>query len=325
MGFLNRSNADDTGTTEAFTDMGAASAFGTMGLPANQVYDLDRVALAFEGQVRVLAAYADPDQRIIENKFPWLRSSLAAEPEEVEAPEEGSQAARIQDVQAMQSKAIGRATLGRSRQASSLGAPFKGVQVVKTYGWTFPDAFEGIKPLPAVYVIDERGCVAREFGSGVSDRLLYASLKDLMRGGDGDVRPERLPGEGFSFLAGGVLMLVFGPLVILCCLYWPAAQLIMVAFDSAGMPFNYPAAIRAIRVGFSDYMVLVGILIGVVLAGSLLSGAINAATFFLPGFVRAFLSWSFSSFFGFYSQIVVAYAIGRYYYSNKHAIGWFTR
>ena len=35
------------------------------------------------------------------------------------------------------------------------------------------------------------------------------------------------------------------------------------------------------------------------------------------------LSSFVSSVFYFYSQVVGAYAIGRYYYANKEAIGWF--
>lgn len=338
IGLLNRSNADDTMTTVEFTDMGAASALGGAGIPGFQAHDLDRVGRAMAGKVKVYAAYADPDERIVQGRFPWLRPDGGSDEWEEESAPDDPQAAREAAARDALDKASAKMTFNRAKRRRDNGiyvsTPFEGLQVLKTSDWTFPGAFEGIKPLPVVYVLDASGKVVKEYGAGVDDEQLYGDLENLMRGGDGDASRKSLPphikpptGFGLGSVAAGgtlvVLVLIFIPLVLAGYFYWPAAQLIMVTFDSGQMAFNYPAAIRAIRAGFKDYLALTGIIVGLSIAGGLIGWAIHLILFFAPGFVRGGVAAFVKNVFVFYSQVVGAYAIGRYYYANKEAIGWF--
>lgn len=333
IGLLNRSNADDTMTTVDFTDMGAASALGSAGVPGFQAHDLDRVGRAMGTEAVVYAAYADPDERIVQGRFPWLRPGQ----EEEEEDEEEEEYDREAEVGKALDKASRTMTLKRNKRRGDNGirvsTPFEGLSVLKTSDWTFPGKFEGIKPLPVVYVLDASGKVVKEYGAGVDDEQLYGDLKDLIRGGDGDTSGKSLPPHikppksvVMALLAGGgmvFLVLIAVPVIVAGYFYWPAAQLIMVTFDSGAMAFNYPAAIRAIRAGFKDYLALVGILVGLSIVGSILGEVLKLLLFMAPGFIRSGVSGFFSSIFYFYTQIVGAYAIGRYYYANKEAIGWF--
>jgi len=338
VGLLNRSNADDTMTTVEFTDMGAASALGSGGIPGFQAHDLDRVGRAMAGRVKVYATYADPDERIVRSRFPWLRPGGGSEEWEEEEDPDDPQAAREAAARDALDKAGQKMTFNRAKRNRDNGIyvtnRFQGLEVLKTSDWTFPGAFSGIKPLPVVYVLNAEGKVVMEYGSGVDDEQLYGDLENLMRGGDGGgsrkmLPPHIKPPQGFalaSMAAGGglvIMILIFIPLVLAGYFYWPAAQLIMVTFDSGGMAFNYPAAIRAIRAGFKDYLALVGIIVGLSFIGMLVGQLISMILFFAPGFIRGGLSSFVSSVFYFYSQVVGAYAIGRYYYVNKEAIGWF--
>ena len=338
IGLLNRSNADDTMTTVEFTDMGAASALGSGGIPGFQAHDLDRVGRTLAGRVKVYAAYADPDERIVRSRFPWLRPGGDSDEWEEEVDPDDPQAARQAAARDALDKAGQKMTFNRAKRNRDNGIyvtnRFQGLEVLKTSDWTFPGAFEGIKPLPVVYVLNAEGKVVKEYGSGVDDEQLYGDLENLMRGGDGDesrkmLPPHIKPPQAFglaSMAAGGglvIMVLIFIPLVLAGYFYWPAAQLIMVTFDSGTMAFNYPAAIRAIRAGFKDYLALVGIIVGLSFVGAVVGRLISMILFFAPGFIRGGLSSFVSSVFYFYSQVVGAYAIGRYYYVNKEAIGWF--
>ncbi|MBL4846945.1 MAG: hypothetical protein JKY65_15605, partial [Planctomycetes bacterium] len=342
IGFLNRSNGDDTGTTETFTDIGAASAMGMAGVPAFQVHDLDRVGRSFRGKVKVLAAYADPDERIIQGRFGWLRPPEEEEEEEEDEEDEPDVDPEFQlnrknpAVQDALNKVTKKMTFNKNySDGIQVTRKFVGVEIVKTEGWAWPGPFEGIRPLPVVYVVDASGKIAKEYGAGVDDEQLYGDLQSLMDGGDGNTPGDSLPtdikpskGLIFALLKGRglpILGLFVIPFVLFGFFYWPAAQLIMVSFDSGNMAFNYPATIRAIRVGFRDYLFLVGIIFGLSVAGGVLSGIIRMILFFAHDFIRAAVAGVFSSVFVFYSQIVGAYAIGRYYHANKESIGWFTK
>jgi hypothetical protein len=338
IGLLNRSNADDTMSVVEFTDYGAPGAMGGAGIPGFQAHDLDRVGRAMAGKVTVYAAYADPDERIVGGRFPWLRPGGDSDEWEEEPDEDDPQAAREAAAKDALDKATKKMTFNRSKRSKDNGiyvsTPFEGLQVLKTSDWTFPGAFEGVKPLPVVYVLDAKGKVVKEYSAGVDDEQLYGDLENLMLGGSGGSSRKSLPphikpptGFGFGSLAAGgglvILFLIFVPLVLAGYFYWPAAQLIMVTFDSGQMAFNYPAAIRAIRAGFKDYLALVGIIVGLSFVGAVIGRLIQMLLFFAPGFIRGGLSSFISSVFYFYSQVVGAYAIGRYYYANKEAIGWF--
>ncbi|HBP21402.1 MAG TPA: hypothetical protein DEA08_26895 [Planctomycetes bacterium] len=320
VGMLGQSLADDTGMTQEMIDMPTGNVMvGTIN-HGYQIYDLDRVGQALP-QVQVLAAYADPDERIIASKFPWLVDSDEGYEDE-------------SDVDRARRRAMEMARMGAGAVRRPGASPLKAITVVKTERFTFPGAFEELRRLPCVYVIDPQGKVAKEYPTGVFDEKIYADVQNLMAGGDGDSSATSLPYDikpvsGFSLgaifqggamLIMGVLMFV---LVIAGLVYWPMANVLMGVFDSPTTPFLYPAGFRAIAVAWKDYLALALVLIGLSLlamAWAVIGGFLFGAM--LPWPLDAILVQGGAALFGFYSQIVQYYAIGRYYYANKEAIGW---
>ena len=320
LGLLGRSLADDTGMTQEMIDMPTGNVYAGTIHHGHQVYDLDRIGQALP-QVQVVAAYADPDLRIISQKFPWLAQ------EELTVDFSGGRDPRREREMAME-------LMRRAHAERKAGGRLKATKVATTEGFTFPGAFDEVSRFPCVYLIDPQGKIAKEYSTGAYDEKIYADLQNLMAGGDGDSSPTSLPYaikpvSGFSlgaFFQGGA-MIVVGLLAFVLAIaglvYWPMANVLMGVFDSPTTPFLYPAGFRAIAVAWKDYLALALVLIGlslVAMAWAVVGGFLFGAM--LPWPLDALVVQGGAALFGFYSQIVQYYAIGRYYYANKEAIGW---
>jgi hypothetical protein len=335
LGLLGRSEADDTGMTQAMDDM-PTGGFGISLMHAWQIYDMDRVGQAAgRDKVRVLAVYADPDERIIQSKFPWLIPPPEGDDDDDDAFDETRRASINADLQSAMDKGATLHGGRRTRQPPGVNE-LKVTEVVRTSGWVFPGAFEKIKRIPCVYLIDPQGKIVREYSTGAYDELIYGDLLNAMTGGDGHAQPVSLPYDikptgGLSiaaFATGGarvVLFILFLVFVVAGLFYYPMANILMGVFDSPTTPFFYPAGFRAMAVAWKDYLALAGVLVGLnVVAG--LWGTLGS---FLLGHI---LPWpldglvinSVAGCISFYSGIVSSYAIGRYYYANQEAIGWLT-
>ncbi|MGE0708478.1 MAG: DUF4013 domain-containing protein [Planctomycetota bacterium] len=339
LGLIAKSDADDTGMKQAIDDMPSAG-FGISIQYAHQIYDLDRVGQALGRDVRVVAAFADPDQRIIDSKFPWLAMPSEGEQETPEEPSPEEALLNRGKARADLEKAVdfaARSKGGRARQASGADE-LKVTQVVRTAGWTFPEPFEKVRRVPCVYVLDPQGQVRREYATGVYDEKLYADVRSLMRGGRGDESAESLPqsvkptggvlgalgsiASGGAMLLAGLLLLV---LVVAGLFYWPMANILMGVFDSPSTPFLYPAGFRAMAVAWKDYLALSGLLIGLSFLGGLWTWLGGWLLAFLPSLLKGILTEGVGACVAFYASVVSSYAIGRYYYANQEAIGWLTR
>lgn len=110
---------------------------------------------------------------------------------------------------------------------------------------------------------------------------------------------------------GGVLAVA-----ILVGAYYPMAYLLMVAFTSGRAAWHYPAGLRAVLLTLPDYLVLLGIcafVVGVQTGLELATGA----------FLNPVFAMVLQSVVAFYAAIVLAHAVGRYYFANREALGWF--
>jgi hypothetical protein len=223
------------------------------------------------------------------------------------------------------------ATLEEGGQATEL-------KIVKTTDMTWPSPLDKLPRYPAVVVLDPEGKVVREYATGVHDTKLYSDVLNLQAGGDGDVwREKSLPPQAYAggsgpeessgagaWIVAALSILAFLVAMAAGALYWPMAWLMMIAFDSASMPFSYPAGIRAMGMAWKDYLALACILVGVSVGGSILLSVVGGtAEMVLPWF----LQWIFIDYLGiwiaWYTNLVIAYGIGRYYYANAPEIGWF--
>lgn len=347
VGFLGRDTADDTGMDQAMVDMPTAG-FGVAIMHGFQIYDLDRVGLALGPKVRVLAAYADPQAKVIHDKWaftdPLRNGSQDEEDDEEDDDEEGQKKdphagipphvrkalGRARDTAAVQGKIYGGGAKppGEEQEARQLTNPFKTVQIVKTEGLHWPGALHEIRRLPCVYVFGPDGKIRREYATGVYDEKLYADMQNLLLGGKGDTWSKPLPAKalGQSVSEGGVSAAygLLAVLVLVGLIFNPICYLLMVAFDSPTTPFMYPAGLRAIAVARHDFIALTVIFVAL------------EAVFFLwlrvmgPLVEVALPKWGglfavdFVAFFiAFYASVVTAYAVGRWYYANQEKIGWF--
>ncbi|RMG10094.1 MAG: hypothetical protein D6731_18335 [Planctomycetota bacterium] len=344
IGLLGQDRGDDVGSQvlEGLPRGG----MGVQIFDAYQIYDLDRVAVALP-DVQVLAAFADPVKRVLSRRFPWLvEDDFDLDDEDSTDDEE---VAADDDIM-RRDEAF--AALDRARRAGERGARIiAGGGFREARGWrprkavicrtpetlTFPPPLDKLRLYPAVVVLDPQGRIVRQYSAGVHDTKLYSDVLDLMRGGDGDVwREKALPPEaygpqgapsssGLGALAAVAGVGLFFAALLLGCFYYPIGWLMMVAFDSAGMPFRYPAGLRAIFVAWKDYLALVGLWLATLAASGLVLRVVGGA---LEVLLPWFLEWFFIDYLGvwlqFYGALVVAYGIGRFYAANASAIAWFT-
>lgn len=354
LGLLERDLADDTGMSQMLQEM-PRGGFGVLINDMFQIYDLERVGRALGGrsQVQVLAAYADPANKILRYRWPHLfpEDEPATgggsgfdpgfdEPDEEdpgqEDPGEGAFPGRpglSDDLQRAMDTAARGAAVSAGTAPAGPHAPvdpgFQVVEMVKTGEMAFPGPFARLKRFPCVYVIDPQGRVAREYSTGVYDQKLYADVLNLMAGGAGDTWPKELPpaalglpGSG-SGPGGWILASV---LYLAGLFYTPMALLLTVAFTSGVLAFNYPAGFRAIQASFSDYLTLYLLLVGVtvlVLVGQFGAELVLRRT--MSAVVGGVVSWFVMAAIAFYGLCVQAFGIGRYYYGNQARIGWFNR
>lgn len=349
LGLLERDLADDTGMSRMMQDL-PRGGFGVLINDGFQIYDLERVgrALGGRGQVRVLAAYADPANKVLRYRWPHLfppdepaAASPGWEPDEGDETDEGEPGDEAfpsrPEVKETLDRAMATAQRGTAITAGTApreGGPrpdpgFQVVEFVKSSEMVFPAPFQQLKRFPCVYVIDPQGRVAREYSTGVCDRKLYADMLDLMGGGRGDTWPKDLPPAALG-LAGGVPgiggWLAATALYLAGLFYTPMALLLTVVFTSGVLAFNYPAGFRAIQASLPDYLSLYLLLVGVsvlVVVGQ--AGAELLLRRLMPATIGGAASWFVMAAIAFYGLSVQAFGIGRYYYANQARIGWFSR
>ena len=359
LGLLGKDMVDETGTDEAFAAMPSAG-FGVVIDHMAQIYDLDRVGQALEGEVNVLAAYADPRCKIVWGRHPYAVpeavreqrgygvSDASADEGPGEAEEAGGALDDPDDLEAFDMHDETQAALRRARGTAERNAiaqgaparrpedpannPFKTIRFVRSDDYVFPAPFTEVRRLPAVYVLDPRGVVRREYATGVHDEQLYGDLLDLMGGGDGDALPASLPastyGEASQVVGSAGKLLgvgLLGLLLLFAVFYFPMALLLMVAFNDGWMAFQYPAGLRAIGAATKDYLVVAGLFVGTSVFGWVLKLVMSVTlSRALPSSIAWLLRDYLNQWIWFYGALVAAYAVGRFYYRNREAIGWFT-
>lgn len=354
VGLLGMDRADDTGFTEMAESL-PRGGFGVLIMDAYQIHDLDRVGQAFGGQVRVLAAYADPGWKVMRSKWPFLKfpgDEEAAQPEPEPDPVEpdpveepageedpfdvrGDVEAGLKDAMGVASRGNaatsggpdlgGAGFLGTPGAARPAENPFKSLQFVRGTGFTWPAPFDKGKGWPRVYVVDPQGRVVREYATGVYDQKLYADVANLMVGGKGDTWPSRLPPHVVGVAAPGTGAWVLVVLTYLAGLFYtPIALLLTVGFTSAFLAFNYPAGMRAIEVSFRDYLTLFLLLVAVTAGVAGLQFVAEAVLrLFLPASIGGAVAWFVCAALAFYGLTVKAFGIGRYYFANADRLAWF--
>jgi hypothetical protein len=323
----------------------------------SQVYDIERVGRAMDGDVRVLAVYADTANKLIYGQWHWAVPDEVRERFEEDSSGYGDdeyydeyddEEYYDEDYEDFDSREdIGDGLDDAQGRAGLIGgnlppdpnyldtktSPFEHVQILRHPEFLWPEPFNKNKRLPAVFLIDPDGVIQREYSRGVYDEALYADLSNLRLGGDGHTmfsKPLPPAARGLeapsSVVAGAGIGLV---LLLLAAgfVYYPMALLLMAGFNTATASLLYPAGFRAIGVALKDYMALGAIL----LAASMIVGPTLefAVRFGLSLFLPAWLAFIFSSmaqaWVTFYAQLVTAYGVGRYFYANQKRIGWFEK
>jgi len=317
---------------------------GTAIVDGYQIYDLDRVGRALEGDVRVLAAYKDPDAYLIGELWPFTRELdeadfVAEEPTFVDEDLSEFDPDVEGDLDEARDLADTGARLGAFMPVNVDGRPivdpFRSVELVRTEEYAWPEPFDDVARIPAVYVVDPEGRIVKEYRTGVHDTRLYADVQDLLDGGDGEPWFEAdLPagvareggGSGSATAGAGVFVLGMVAALILVAVgafYFPMGFLLMVAFGNWKMPFMYAAGFRAMAAGFGDYLILAGFVVlqyvAAPLLGFFLQAALGAAVGLLAIPIAAFVN----NWIGFYLTLCAAWGCGRFYYANREAIGWF--
>jgi hypothetical protein len=217
---------------------------------------------------------------------------------------------------------------------ASIPNELKKMRIARPVGDRFqmPEKFGGTRTWPTIWIIDPTSKVRIQFDTGASDHAIYGALVDLRKGGSGNARPRKLPGErGSSMGETGLFTAGFGLVGILLFVtrlfawfYHPMAFLMTVVFTNGWLPFNYAAGIGAIARTGADYVKTVIVLVVAVFAGYTLDFILNdVALVAFPDFVRAIAAGVVYWWVMLYSLLVEGYSIGRFYLRNKAALGWF--
>jgi hypothetical protein len=181
-------------------------------------------------------------------------------------------------------------------------------------------------------VLDPQGVIKREYATGVDDEQLFGDLLDLMSGGDGDALRVSLPPSAYGITAKGLgagPVVAFGLVLLFVgfgLFYLPMAMLLMVSFNDGAMAFQYPAGLKAISVAAKDYVVVAGLFLGTSIVGWLMNGLAKVTiSKVMPPILGWFVCQYVNHWIWFYGALVSTYAVGRFYYRNREAIGWFSK
>jgi hypothetical protein len=212
----------------------------------------------------------------------------------------------------------------------SVGRPVHDLRFPELRAWTtpgpLPGALEDATTTPTVWIIDPQGKIRKEFVGGVSDRVLWGTLKNFKKGGPGTTLAENLPGQGAQLLSSGYAVLTL-VVLLLGALYYPMAM-VMVICGHPGLPFNYALGLRSIRDSLGEYAFVAGITLVVYLGlyvGTIAIILLMVASLLADGFL-VYLALGFVVYLVLvYLILVQSRATGRFFVRNQGLFPWAAR
>lgn len=321
-----KDTGDDTGMDRAIRAMPKMLP-GMVYLPANQPFDLDRVAKALP-EVDVATVFIDPRQRymrmygLVAPEKSFGRPTPPSREDEgglegLEVGPDGQRKAPIDPRKLPGGVGQGAAAPGKGPIIPS--CPL----VLRTRDYTMPGALSNTQALvPTIWIIDPTGVVRRELEGGCSDKQLYAMLKDFMAGGDGNVDPELLPLRAYGLEESVFLPWLATFLWWAGVFYYPIAILLCTVFTTGFVAWRYPVGIAAIVKTSKDYLLLVALFGGTLGVAAFIAFAASIGLRNQGAAFGAALAVWLKAWLSLYASLVIAVGIGRYYVRHDRELNW---